>query len=118
MHTTGKYRLNGHTPVPDFDLEHWATWFETSDAERIVSITRLGDIEISTVFLAIEPVWTVFRPYPARPPQLFETRVFRYANGERLDAAGAPLHHYATWAEAEAGHAAVVAKLHRELRSS
>jgi hypothetical protein len=95
------YILDGHTPVLIDDIHAWAQWFETSDAERIVAQTTVGDVQISTVFLGID---YNYRPHGA--PVLFETMAFLL--GSRSEIADLPVLRYATWAMAQRGHARVV----------
>lgn len=40
---------DGHTPVPCEDLHEWGKWFETAD--RHVTLTEVGELSVSTVFL-------------------------------------------------------------------
>lgn len=85
----GRYILNGHIPVPEPDLMKWVRWFET--ANRLVSRTTTGEVEVSTVFLGLD--YGIFN----EPPRLFETLVLggpHDQEGER----------YETWEEAEIGH--------------
>ena len=89
------YILDGHTPV-EVDLMTWARWYETAD--RTVAKTELPDGWVATVFLGLDHGWS------DRPPILFETMAFRNGGVEDVN-------RYATWDEAEAGHAAMVAKL-------
>ncbi|MDD5008568.1 MAG: hypothetical protein PHC68_09270 [Syntrophorhabdaceae bacterium] len=90
-----KYKLDGHRPVL-CDLEEWSSWYENADRERVVGKTQIGEVKISTVFLAIDHNWSgVGRPV------LFETMIF-----------GGPLDQsqwrYSSWEEAEVGHANAV----------
>jgi hypothetical protein len=85
------YILDGHTPVPTYELMVWANWYQT--AERHVGNTRIGRIRISTVFLSIDHGFD-----SNQPPVLFETMVF---GGGVLNEA---MLRYCTWEEAEAGH--------------
>ena len=88
-----KYILKGHEAVPVTDLLEWAKWLDT--ANRRVERTRIGEIEVSTVFLGLD------HSFGGGPPLLFETMVF-----------GGPLDHYqwrcSTWDEAVAQHAEAV----------
>lgn len=93
------YILDGHNVIP---VEHdvWGKWLGDHDKERIVCYDELGaDIAISTVFIGLDRNWP-----RGGDPAIFETLVFR--NGD-----GAECQHYSTWAQAEAGHAAMVARL-------
>lgn len=90
----GLYILDGKTPVPERDLLTWARWFERAD--RLVAHTVQGDLSVSTVFLGLD-----HNHHWKGPPELFETMVFRAgASGE--------MNRYATWEEAEKGHAEMV----------
>ncbi len=98
----GLYRLEGHTPVPVADLLTWARWHATAD--RRVALTRIGTVEVSTVFLGLDHQWG------SGPPLLFETLAFRVEEGAR-DALGHLGARYSTWADAVAGHAALCARV-------
>ena len=85
------------------NLMTFARWLEaTSEAMREgkpgrrVAEHEIDGITISTVFLALD------HSFGSGPPQWFKTMVF----GGSLDGV---LDRYETWAQAEAGHAAVVA---------
>lgn len=93
---TGKYILEGHTPVEEPDLFKWAEWFETAD--RHVRDSFQGDVRVSTVFLALDHSFGHGRPV------LFETIAF-------VGHAAVEQKRYSTWAEAEQGHANMVAKV-------
>lgn len=92
-----KYILIGHEAVPEPDLFKWAEWFETAD--RQVRDTFRDDVRVSTVFLGLD-----HNHFGNGPPELFETMVFVNGRGDDCE-------HYATWAEAEAGHENYVAKI-------
>jgi hypothetical protein len=96
-----KYILDGHEPVPCDDLLTWGRWFQT--AERRVAKTQVGLYRVSTVFLGLD-----HRMGDAGRPLLFETMVFDA--GKDGDEADFGFDRYATWAEAEAGHARAVAE--------
>lgn len=92
-----KYILVDREPVVEPDLEKWASAFNDMDARRVAR-TGVGDsVAVSTVFLGMDHG---FREDGL--PLLFETMVF-----------GGPMDgdedRYATWSEAEAGHARKVA---------
>jgi hypothetical protein len=93
------YRLEGREPVavPSFDA--YAAWWATAD--RTVAITVVGDVEVSTVFIGMD--------LHGDRSRLFETAI----TGGRLDGAHRS---YGTWADAEAGHAEILAHL-QEARS-
>ncbi len=96
------YILDGKTPVPVDDVLVWARWFEgdrTAD-HRVVARDDIGTVLVSTVFLGIDHAWF------DGPPVLFETLVFGWSGEMRR---------YATWEEAEVGHAEVVADVRAAL---
>jgi hypothetical protein len=93
-----KYILNGHVPVPEPDLMKWAKWFETAD--RIVAKTKVGNREVSTVFLALDHNFLC-----AGPPLFFETMIFPEC---------AYCARCSTWEEAEAEHRKAVEMLLEE----
>jgi hypothetical protein len=90
------WTLDGHTPVPTDDIMEWGRLFDETPGGRAVGKDTIGDVFVSTVFLGMD------HGYGEGPPILFETMVFR---GEMDQYQW----RYATWAEAEAGHARVVA---------
>jgi len=93
---TKYYILEGHTAVLATDLITWAKWFETGD--RTVAKTKIGDSDVSTVFLGLD------HNYGDGRPLLFETMIFGgKSNGFQ--------ERYSTWEEAEKGHIEVVNKL-------
>jgi hypothetical protein len=93
------YTLNGRVPVECRDTLAWAMAM-TELGEKGRTVARYDDAfcVISTIFIGcrLDPIGDV--------PRVFETCVF-----------GGPLHleteRYATWNEAEQGHAQMVAKL-------
>src|SRR5215475_9122370 len=91
------YILEDQQPVPCTDAVDWAEWMETHRQERRVALDRVGDLNVSTVFLGNDAA--LFSPVPI----LFETMVFAPGG-----AAGDFQRRYATWDEAAAGHAEVV----------
>ena len=95
------YILRGHTPVPCADLLAWAQWFENAAARRVAQ-TKIGGARVSTVFLGID-----HRHSGNGPPILFETMIFGGARDGWQE-------RYATWDDAQAGHARAVYML-REL---
>jgi hypothetical protein len=88
--------LDDHEPVAT-DLITWAKWFET--AERHVARTRVGEADVSTVFLGADHNFV-----GGGAPILFETMIF---GGPHSDS----VWRYATWAGATTGHARIVAAL-------
>lgn len=97
------YRLEGHTPVPEPDIRTWAKRFDMRSADRIVAQTQVGSKFVSTVFVGIDYDFS-----ENGVPLTFETMVFDLRNSETR--------RYSTWAEAEAGHAEIVARLQEETR--
>lgn len=89
------YILDGHRAVP-VDMMTWAKWLQTAD--RTVAKTLHLEQSVSTVFLGLNHQWG------DGPPMLFETLVF----GGPLDG---EMERCSTWEEAEAQHAAMVARL-------
>jgi hypothetical protein len=92
--------LDGHTPVPVDDVLTWAQWFET--AFRGVRQTTVGEASVETVFIGINLVLRY-----GGPPHVFQTTVFGGPHDGDYETS-------ATWDEAEAQHAAMVAKLEAE----
>ena len=93
---TDKYILRDKTPILEPDLLACGRWFGEN---RAVARTVIKDTTISTVFLGIDHSFS-----DDGPPILFETLVF-----------GGPLNdeqaRYATWDEAEKGHATIVERV-------
>lgn len=89
------YILDGKTPVGTDDLMAWSLFFENS-AHRTVAVTQFPGGYVSTVFLGLDHNWG------PGPPLLFETMIFGGPHDEYQD-------RYATWDEADAGHAKAVA---------
>lgn len=93
----GTYILEGKEPKLVEDVLEWGRWFETAD--RKVAGTKIGEVEVSTVFLGLD------NSFGGGIPILFETMMFggEY-NGYQ--------ERYATWEEAEKGHkeAVILAK--------
>lgn len=101
----GRYILEGHQLVACPDLVTWATWLETAD--RQVALTEVAPgIAVSTVFLGLD------YGFRMGPPQLFETMAFNDLGSIDCDEL---FGRYATWSEAEAGHAAIVERLKERL---
>jgi len=94
------YILDGHDPIPAPDALAWGQWLESAYDARIVGKTRVGDRDVSTVFIGLD------HQYGSGPPLLFETLVFPECDD---------CQRYSTWDQAVAGHDATVGRLRREL---
>lgn len=96
------YILVGRTPQRVETLR-WARWLEDAHAERVVRQENAVEGWVSTVFTGLSTALSDRE----RAPLLFETRVF----GGRLDG---EMERCATWAEAEAQHAAMIRRIEDE----
>ena len=94
--------LEGRRAVPVHNVITWALWYER--ANRRVNFTRIGNIEISTVFLGLNYSYDPDDPRPL----LFETMIF----GGSLDGCQ---YRSSTWARAEKYHREVVALVKKSL---
>ncbi len=83
------YVLDGHTPKAVKDVLEWGTTFESQD--RVVEKTKIGDVDISTVFLGLN------HRYGEGEPLLFETMIFGGEDDGYQD-------RYSTWDDAVKGH--------------
>lgn len=99
------YIIENGVPKLEPDLNRWGKWFEQADDERRVGLTKVGKIEVSTVFLGLDHNYS-----HEGSPILFETMVF---GGD-----GEPCWRYCTREEALTGHKKVVAYLrkHKNLK--
>jgi hypothetical protein len=100
---SGKYVLQGRTPVVEPDLDTWAQWLETADRKVADDFDERTGIRISTVFLGLD-----HNHSQQGPPLLFETMVF----GGLLDG---ETERYATWEDAERGHQALCLRVRATL---
>jgi len=98
------FTLNGKRPEACSSLLRWGAWMQTAD--RRVALTKVDDFAVSTVFLGMDHGWN------SKVPILFETMVFCADDG------GDRMQRYATWEEAEAGHARVVAEVREQISRS
>lgn len=102
------YVLNGRTPVPlrednNDDMDEWVIWCAHTD-ERSIARDWIGEVLVSTAFLCQD-----VRLPDEVEPVLFETTVFGGAlDGESFI--------YATYDEAEEGHAAMLARVREETK--
>lgn len=100
---------NGVVPRRAKNMKEWDEFLCTAD--RTVACTHIPpNLLVSTVFLAID------HSFGTGPPLLFETMVF--LNETRPYDKGGYQNRYTTWAEAEKGHAEVVAELTRDLENA
>jgi hypothetical protein len=91
-----KYILDGHNAVPIDDLLEWGRWLQT--AKRTVAKDELpSGTRVSTVFLGLD------YNHGFGSPRIFETMIFGGPLDQEQD-------RYATWEEAETGHAAMLAR--------
>ena len=86
-----------HKPVV-VDALVWGKWFG-DHRKRRVAYTKVGERFVSTVFLGLDHNYD-----DEGPPILFETMIFEGDDG-------GDMWRYATWEEAEKGHAEAVAKV-------
>ncbi len=93
------YRLRGHE-IEETDLLGWCAMWKEPEARRVAK-TRVGQREVSTVFLGLD-----HRFGGDGPPLLFETMTFDLDSG-----ADDGCWRYATWREAELGHQEIVQTL-------
>ena len=74
----GQWILVDKEPVKSTLLE-WGRWLETSK-DRIIDLTEIDGIRISTVFIGIDHNWR-----DSGPPILFETMIFGGEHNEYQD---------------------------------
>lgn len=93
------YILEGKKVVLCNSFAKWAAWMNNPNADQLkrVAETLVEQIRISTVFLGLNHGDS----FPGGPPMVFETMIFGGAHNHRQ-------WRYATWEEAEAGHAVAV----------
>ena len=94
--SSGNYILEGKKAVLVGDIIEWAQKFESQD--RKVAKDKVGEAEISTVFLGLD------HQYGEGKPLIFETMVFGGELDQEMD-------RYSTWEEAEEGHKAMMEKV-------
>ena len=90
------YILKNDKPVLAKDIMEWAKWYETAD--RNIEKTKVGKVNISTVFLGTD------HSFGDGPPLLYETMIFGGELDQEQD-------RYTTKAEATIGHKRMVAKV-------
>jgi hypothetical protein len=108
-----RYILEGHKAIPCDDPHIWSVQFASTN--RVVALTKEGEVEVSTVFLGID------HNFGSYPPLLFETMVFKnrgkvslnhYYNTNIYDLT----ERYATWEEAEQGHLRICKKVYSDIK--
>ena len=94
----------------DETMAQWKLWSSYGDGKfvkghpKVVDKTRIGEMEVSTVFLGLNHNFTM-----QGPPILFETMVFGQPDDDEI------CERYETWDEAQKGHDEIVARLKKEL---
>lgn len=89
----GQFILEGHTPVEVHDIGQWGEFMKQHKVRRVAWDELPGNVRVSTVFLGLDHNFQ-----DDGPPILFETMIF---GGRHNDYQA----RYATWEEAEVGHA-------------
>lgn len=100
------YILDGHTPVPEDDLNKWGEWFGKTNRtvrngvlEVSLGNKKIGQIRISTVFLGVDHSFS-----GKGPPVLFETMVFGGEHDQEMDRCS-------TWEAAEKMHEKMIERV-------
>ena len=94
MDAMKRYAILQDGAVVPCDAFTWAQHLASGEVEK----TRLGVVEVSTVFLGLD------HGVGNDPPLWFETMVFGGTLDQEMD-------RYTTWHEARCGHAAMVARV-------
>lgn len=94
---------DGHTPIPEGDIDKVGMFFADIDKRRIAE-TEVGPCRVSTVFLCFDHNFSL-----RGRPVLFETMIFGAAGDDQYT------RRYRTWDEAARGHARIVRALERRL---
>jgi hypothetical protein len=94
------YILKGKEAVPCPDTIEWDKWMATAD--RKVAREKIGDSEVSTVFLGLN------HSFGNGAPLLFESLVFGGKLSDEMD-------RYTTWDEAVLGHKAMVERVKKAM---
>ena len=93
-----------HRLIEEPDFMAWARWtFGENQDKRFIALDRIGDITVSTIFLGAQS-----KSFGSHH-RLFETLLTSNAGRP-----GDIQRKYATWAEAEAGHRAIVNELRQK----
>ena len=97
-------------------LLRFGTWMEENEDLKRVGLWQDEHYTVSTVFLGIDHAFS--RQTIDDEPALFETMVFHRENANAdLWGEPGPMERYATWAEAEAGHAAAVLVIKKKAKA-
>ncbi len=98
------YILDGHEVRSPESFEEWLEWSRRArrDDLKRVAYDKCDEATVSTVFLSLDHQHLPW----GGPPLVFETMVFWH--GHELDN---ECYRYSTWAEAEQGHAKMVARV-------
>jgi len=109
------WMLNGRVPEPCLDLDRWTRWIEKADMTIAQTKLMAGDLLIATIFRPFQAQCGAFSP----PPMLFKTVVYGESHLGELHGRPAARRDriearcYATWGEAEQGHAEIVERYRR-----
>ena len=103
------YGLKGHNPIPFYSINDFYEHCP-NDEQRRVGLTKVGGVEISTVFLTVDHA-----PH-GLTPILFETMVFGLVCSDTDFEYGC--WRYTTWEEAEQGHERICAELRAKVISN
>lgn len=99
MNDTGKYILDDDgNPVHVEDVLEWAMWYEQNNHKRVVARTKIGNVNVSTVFLALD------YGFSGGTPVLWETMTF---SDEREKGMDGYMERYTSKADAQAGHSRI-----------
>ena len=110
----GLFILNGKVPEATTDILRWGRAFGDGDSRRVAE-TQVGDVWVSTIFMGLDHNYS-----RQGPPILFETMAFVggvsadqlrdvFLAGNFIETLYVGFARYATWDEAERGHADAVA---------
>ena len=100
------YILNDDNVAVPVDVLEWARWFDMNYQRRIVRRDKWPDgVVVSTVFLGLDHAWG-----ERGPRHIFETMVFGGDFDQETE-------RYSTWAQAEAGHHAMVERLRERMEA-
>jgi hypothetical protein len=99
-------------PVPCEDCHEWARQLANHEI-KVVQQDYVGAAWVSTVFLGIDHNFI-----GGGPPILFETMVFGLHLIEGFKFMDRDTRRYATWRDAEIGHAEIIRSLSKQLREA